>query len=415
MLKNTKKKRSGKLHYAWIILLGCCILQGGTLGAITNIAGIFYVPVCTELNFAVGELSLYRTIMGLVSLATLPAVSKLLNKYDSRIVLSLAAVVFIVPTIAMSRFTSLVQWYIAGAIQGFSSNFICIVAGPLILTNWFRKKTGLVIGISTAAAGLSGATFNYLVSAIIETSGWRMGYLISGAAALVVVLIASVFIIRFRPEEMGLQPFGEEDAEVKRVSPQQITQLPEPQRKRRLLMMLTAAVCAGVVGAFSSFFNPFGISVGLSVSAAAVLASVSMIGNTAGKLILGEMNDRIGTRWSCLAGFTVALVGAVLMITTKAPVLYFSALIFGVSMPVYSTLLPLMTRAALGGSDFSANYAKVTMASSMTASVMLTAHGTLFDLTGSYTCSMILCALTMALGSILTLQLFWKEPSGQIV
>ena len=210
----------------------------------------------------------------------------------------------------MSRFTSLVQWYIAGAIQGFSSNFICIVAGPLILTNWFRKKTGLVIGISTAAAGLSGATFNYLVSAIIETSGWRMGYLISGAAALVVVLIASVFIIRFRPEEMGLQPFGEEDAEVKRVSPQQIAQWPEPQRKRRLLMMLTAAVCAGVVGAFSSFFNPFGISVGLSVSAAAVLASVSMIGNTAGKLILGEMNDRIGTRWSCLAGFTVALVGA---------------------------------------------------------------------------------------------------------
>ena len=414
MLKNTKKNYSGKLHYAWIILLGCCILQGGTLGAITNIAGIFYVPVCTELNFTVGELSLYRTIMGLVSLVTLPTASKLLSKYDSRIVLSLAAVVFIVPTIAMSRFTSLIQWYIAGAIQGFSSNFISIVAGPLILTNWFRKKTGLVIGISTAAAGLSGATFNYLVSAIIETSGWRMGYLISGAFALVVVLIASVFIIRFRPEEMGLQPLGEEDAEVKRVSPQQITQLPEPQRKRRLLMMLAAAVCAGVVGAFSSFFNPFGISVGLSVSAAAVLASVSMIGNTAGKLILGEINDRIGTRWSCLAGFTVALVGAVLMITTKAPALYFSALIFGVSMPVYSTLLPLMTRAALGSSDFSANYAKVTMASSMTASVMLTAHGTLFDLTGSYTCSMILCALTMALGSILTSQLFWKEPSMQI-
>lgn len=413
MLENKEKARRGKLHYAWIVLLGCCILQGGTLGVITNVAGIFYVPVCTELNLAVGELSLYRTIMGLVSLVTLPMTSKLLNKYDSRIVLSVAAVVFILPTMAMSRFTSLMQWYIAGAIQGLSSNFISIVAPPLILTNWFRKKTGLVIGISTAAAGLTGATFNYLVSAIMEAAGWRMGYLISGFAALLAVLIAAVFLIRFRPEEMGLQPYGAEETEDKQAASEPTLEWPEKEKKRRLLMVLVAAVCAGVAGSFSSFFNPFGLSVGLSVSAAAVLASIGMIGNTVGKLILGDMNDRAGTRWSCLVGFSVALVGAVMMVTTKTPLLFFATLLFGVSMPVYSTLLPLMTRTALGDKDFSDSYAKVTMASSMTGSVMFTAHGVLFDLTGSYTCCLMLCAFTMAVGSIMTLLLFWKKPAGQ--
>lgn len=248
------KKKRCNIHYAWVILLGCCMLQGGTLGAVTNISGLFYVPVCTELGFSVAQLTLYRTIAGVVALFTLPMVSKLLNRYDSRIVLTVASLIFILPTICMSRFTGVMQWYIAGALQGLSSNFVSIVAAPLILTNWFQKKTGLAIGISTASSGVMGALFNYGVSAVIEKSGWRMGYLTSGLTALAIVLISTLFIIRYRPEEKGMCAYRADENEQKlQENSGAANSWSEAERKQRMFMVMLAAVCAGCAGAFPAF------------------------------------------------------------------------------------------------------------------------------------------------------------------
>ena len=40
----TMEQKKNRLHYAWFILAGCCILQGATLGLINNCAGVFYSP-----------------------------------------------------------------------------------------------------------------------------------------------------------------------------------------------------------------------------------------------------------------------------------------------------------------------------------------------------------------------------------
>ena len=46
----TMEQKKNRLHYAWFILAGCCILQGATLGLINNCAGVFYSPICRELK-----------------------------------------------------------------------------------------------------------------------------------------------------------------------------------------------------------------------------------------------------------------------------------------------------------------------------------------------------------------------------
>ena len=48
------EQKKNRLHYAWFILAGCCILQGATLGLINNCAGVFYSPICKELGFELG-------------------------------------------------------------------------------------------------------------------------------------------------------------------------------------------------------------------------------------------------------------------------------------------------------------------------------------------------------------------------
>jgi len=52
----TMEQKKNRLHYAWFILAGCCILQGATLGLINNCAGVFYSPICKELGFELENL-----------------------------------------------------------------------------------------------------------------------------------------------------------------------------------------------------------------------------------------------------------------------------------------------------------------------------------------------------------------------
>ena len=49
--------KPGRIHRAWWMLIGCCLLQGGSLGIIHNCRGIFYDPVIEDLGFGMGAFS----------------------------------------------------------------------------------------------------------------------------------------------------------------------------------------------------------------------------------------------------------------------------------------------------------------------------------------------------------------------
>lgn len=49
----------GRVHRAWWMLIGCCLLQGGSLGIVHNCRGIFYAPVIEDLGFGMGAFTFY--------------------------------------------------------------------------------------------------------------------------------------------------------------------------------------------------------------------------------------------------------------------------------------------------------------------------------------------------------------------
>ena len=88
------EKGRKKIHYAWFILAGCCIMQGASLGLINNCSGVFYSPVCQDLGFEMGKFTFYRMLYSISSALVLPFVAKSFQKLDVRAVISAAAVVF---------------------------------------------------------------------------------------------------------------------------------------------------------------------------------------------------------------------------------------------------------------------------------------------------------------------------------
>ena len=212
------EQKKNRLHYAWFILAGCCILQGATLGLINNCAGVFYSPICKELGFELGKLTLYRMLYCISSALALPFVAKSFRKHDVRIVISIAAVVYGVCAVLMGTFRELWQWHVTGIIQGIASSFVCMIPAPIILGNWFKKKTGTAVGISAAFSGLVGMIGSSCLGMAIPAFGWRMSYVAVGIVSIALVLPISLFILRYKPEEMGLLPYGAEDVEQRAVS-----------------------------------------------------------------------------------------------------------------------------------------------------------------------------------------------------
>ena len=169
----TMEQKKNRLHYAWFILAGCCILQGATLGLINNCAGVFYSPICKELGFELGKLTMYRMLYCISSALALPFVATSFRKHDVRIVISIAAVIYGGCAALMGTFHELWQWHLTGIIQGIASSFVCMIPAPIILGNWFKKKTGMAVGISAAFSGLVGMIGSSFLGMAIPAFGWR--------------------------------------------------------------------------------------------------------------------------------------------------------------------------------------------------------------------------------------------------
>lgn len=382
-----EQKKSG-LHYAWFILAGCCIMQGATLGLINNCAGVFYSPVCKELGFELGKLTMYRMLYSISSALALPFVAKSFRKFDVRIVISIAAVVYGGCTALMGTYHELWQWHVTGVIQGIASSFVCMIPAPIILGNWFKKKTGTAVGISAAFSGLIGMIGSSSLGMAIPAFGWRTSYIVVGIASAVLVLPVSLFVLRYKPEQMGLLPYGAEKTEKTAAAVQESGEsavtlkelLHQPEFYIAMAAYWTSAACAYL----NAFLTPCGIAAGLTLQAAAMMTSLSLLGNMSSKLILGKVSDSLGIIRTFEVSIALAFFGHVLLFLGSTRTVMAGSLFFGVTLPLSSVMMPLFCRIFWKGETYSTAYAYSTMVGTLLGAPFNMWFGTFYDITGNY-------------------------------
>ena len=151
-----------KIHYAWIVFASCILLKIGLGGVVMCIAGHFVPPVVPEF----GLMAIYKSVF---------------------------------------------PFYISGAIVGVGVAFTGYVAIPVVVNMWFKKKAGTILGIIIAAENIAMILYTKLSAVLITAFGWRGAYGILAAICLVVSVPAVFFLIK-SPEEVGVQPYGAEEA-----------------------------------------------------------------------------------------------------------------------------------------------------------------------------------------------------------
>jgi len=105
-------------NYAWAIAIACVAFYAIPLGVVANQAGLFASPVMEEFGWSRTDATLYMSIQPWVAAICTPFAGKLISKFNPRWVMTAAAAVFGLASLACAWFTEPWQWNVYGVLYG---------------------------------------------------------------------------------------------------------------------------------------------------------------------------------------------------------------------------------------------------------------------------------------------------------
>jgi MFS family permease len=387
-------KQSHVRHYL-IIVTGCLIMMACT-GIAFMTAGQFLTPISDALEVGKGAVSMWMTVALLTMFFFLPFAGQLLAKMDLRVLLTGACLLVGLGQIAFSFAQNVWVLYIASVPIGCGLAVTGYLAIPTLINRWFKTRVGFFMGICMAFSGLGGVIFNQVSAFVIGQYDWSIGYMVMGCCTLVLTLPFTLFVVRGRPEEIGLLPYGAEEAAAASANtPAAAT--PAVKGVSSSVAMRSAAfffiaLFAGLVGFGGNiyqFMASFASSLPMASTVtglAATLASAAMIGQVIGKLGLGAINDK-SLKLSIAIAMVCGAVGLLVLwlIPNSAIMIYVAGAVFGVFYAVPMVIVPMVARTIFGLRDYDKIYSRVSMVSAIVSAISVTAWGFLIDGTGGYT------------------------------
>ncbi|MGV8057350.1 MAG: MFS transporter [Smithellaceae bacterium] len=379
-------QKAGGWHYGFTVAACLCVIIMLAQGLVWSCAGIFFPSVTKALGVGKGPFALYLSVICLFMFLTLPFAGKIFARYNARNIMSGAVLLVVFCFIGMSMAQNVYHFYIAGAFLGISQAFILYLSVPTLISRWFKNRVGFFIGLCTAFSGVGGVVFNPIGAKIITDYGWRAGYL-SFAVLVALFALPAALLIKSNPSDKGLKPYGDDTATDVPSVAQTGVSYSEAIKSSAFWVLIPFAFAVSFVTNVNFYLPSYALSLGLSLTIGATVASASMFGQMMGKVILGYVNDK-----SIVAGFLVCLGGGILGMGTMiffgkigAWVVVTGALLYGLSYAGSSVQVPLTVRKVVGNRDYAPIYAKLAMAQALSSTIGSNAWGFISDAAGGYT------------------------------
>ncbi len=305
-----------RIHPAWLVAGVAFVALLGAAG-FRAAPGVLMVPLQDEFGWSRGTLSLAVGVNLVLFGLTAPFAAALMDRFGIRRVTS-SALVLIALGSGLSIFVR-ESWQLVltwGVLIGLGTGSMALVFAATVAQRWFVKQRGLVTGILTAGSATGQLIFLPVVAVVAEQAGWRVASLVIAAAALSVVPLV-LLVMRDRPEDLGVLPYGAAEPTQSPVLESDQVDLPaQPGAGRmavdalrvaartRTFWALVAgfAICGATTnGLIGTHFVPAAHDHGMGETTAAGLLAVVGIFDIVGTIGSGWLTDRYDPR--LLLGF----------------------------------------------------------------------------------------------------------------
>lgn len=402
-------KISGK--YLWVVV-AMCGLSMATVGLLTNVAGLFFTPMAEEFGVMRGSVSLTLTIANTCVAVGGLATRRLTKMMPLRMVLLVATAIMAGSTFLMSLVPSMWLEYVLSATRGLAGGAIGFVLITYVLNKWFVAQLGLVTSIAMGFSGLAGAAFTPILQPVIDGMGWRAGMAVIAAMQVALCLPAILLVPATDPTEAGLRPFGLAD------NKQTVSAHHDKSKPVKIDGMVYAgvvcyAVFAAAATAMPQHFPGYAEEVGLAAATGAAMLSACMVANTAGKIVMGWMTDRIGALRSIVIYTALVSVAIVALLVLHVPIVFVAASFFyGLCYGRATVGLTMMCRELFGKRGSGIVYPVAALGTSISNAIFSAALGYAYDLTGSYATSLIALFVLLVGSVVLTLWCYRRAIMG---
>ena len=374
-----------RFFYGWVMVAAGVIVVAAAIGLVANTFPIYIVPVGKELGLSRSQMSLNQTLfaagMMVVQFFWGPVFSRLKLMKTMRISAVLTCVGYLLYAFAESAW----QFLAIIAVLAVTMAFLSWMPLTVIISNWFYEKRGLALGIAFMGSGVGGMLFNALGGVLVSRVGWRTTVLIYTGALCVMLLPTVFFLLKLKPEDMGLLPYGQTHVQAERTEAGGFT-LSQALRSRVFLPICLCCLVTGFTNnSLNATINPHLQHMGYSGVFAAGVASAYLAALAAGKIVLGQISDRAGaTRATALALCAMVLSSCGMLGARLLPVALCTVPIMGLGNAFGSVGFPLISRSVFGERDHAAITGVLSAVNGVGSTIGPILCGLIFDLNGSY-------------------------------
>ena len=300
-----------KHHYAWTICAAGTLLIFITMGAVSNAFSIYMPYIRDEFGLTNAQTSTLVTMRLVVAFVCMLLIGKYYDLFNIRVGGSLAAAFGGLTFLIYSFASDFTLFAVGAGVSGLAYGFGSMVPVSILMTRWFDDHKALAISICSAGSGLGSIILPPVVTGLLSTLSMPAVFRIE--AAFILLCAAVIYLaIRNYPHDMGLTRLGENRERLKQTAQENAAprSMKAPITRAVLILSCAGSFLMGAQGNPGIMHIPvLYTSEGFTAVFAATLMSIIGAALTVGKIVFGEVTDKIGGFRSSIIFFILLVLG----------------------------------------------------------------------------------------------------------
>lgn len=385
-----KIKQTVRTHYHWIVAAVAFLMIAVVLGLANNLFSLYLIPVTGDLGVSRGAFSMMPSIKAVASFGANLLLAVVYSRYGFHKPAFVAMFLLGLSYVCFGIANNMAPFYFGAALCGFAEPFCGTAAASRLVSDWFDRHRGAVLGVVLAASGVGASLMTAVLSGVIDECGWRMGYYCS--AVLVIVMAVTLLLVCDTPKKMGLRPLGAGEPVRKKSGRTSLIREWEGLPMHSLLRLpyfyvamaavfLVGLTTLGVYPVLAAHLQDRGMSSSFSASMLSLLFFMLAVA----KVVVGFLLDRFGAKAMVLLCAVCNIVGIVILayVTTQGQALCY-VLIYSVALAMQTVTMPAMAAELFGRHSFSVTLSIMMAVMALSGAVASPLVNYSYDLRGSY-------------------------------
>ena len=324
----------------WLVCLGGALALFAVMGLGVNVFSIYQPEIVRQSGFTDAQGSWITTTRSLFILGALLCVNQLCARFGLRRIMTAGVLLVGLSCICFARADSFAMYCAAAALTGVGYCWAGMVPLSLAVGRWFQDRQGLALGLASAGSDVSTVFAPVLLTRVMERSGMAAAFLWEGGAIFVCGALVWM-LVRDDPSGMGLEPYRRPDSEAIQESVAAETKGNGLSRRQWALLLAAALFIGAPIGPGFSHLTMLYTSVGYSSLYIAALLSYLGATISLGKILCGQVYDRLGSEGGNWFAFGSLLLAMALCVLAPAggpllPILATTAFGLGMSITAVS-------------------------------------------------------------------------------